>query len=110
VYVGSVLQGIIYGVLEELLAGKDIKLTSDKHLLKGKTQNRELDLVRRMLLIHYDTYSFLPDADIILYTYHEASQRVNILAIISIKNSFRERGFETTYWSVKLRMPSPSFQ
>ncbi len=103
VYVGGALQGIIYAYLQNLFEEKGIKLTSDKLLMKQKTSNQELDLVRRMLLIHYGKYSFLPDADIIIYTYHQAHQQVNILAVISIKNSFRERGFETTYWSVKLK-------
>jgi type II restriction enzyme len=101
--VGNALQSIIFGVLQEYFEGKDIKLTSDKHLSEQNSKSPELDLVRRMLLIHYNKYSFLPDADIIIYTYREAILQVKILAIISIKNSFRERGFETTYWSIKLK-------
>src|SRR2546430_3416944 len=101
--VGNALQSIIFGVLQEYFEGKDVKLTSDKHLSEQNSKNPELDLVRRMLLIHYNRYSFLPDADIIIYTYREAILQVKILAIISIKNSFRERGFETTYWSIKLK-------
>src|SRR6266571_2020147 len=101
--VGNALQSIIYGVLQEYFEGKYVKLTSDKFLSEQNSKSPELDLVRRMLLIHYDKYSFLPDADIIIYTYREAILQVKILAIISIKNSFRERGFETTYWSIKLK-------
>lgn len=101
VFVGNALQGIISGVLQEYFRGSNVKITSDKYI--ERTGNQELDLVRRMLLVHYEKYSFLPDADIIIYTYQEAIKQVKILAVISIKNSFRERGFETTYWSLKLK-------
>jgi type II restriction enzyme len=63
---------------------------------------KEKDLVRRMLEIHFNEYSFLPDADIIVYRYNEHEEKVKIYCVLSVKNSFRERGFETTYWKLKL--------
>ena len=53
-----------------------------------------------MLIVNYGRYAFLPDADIIIYK--SKGNNIKILCIISVKNSFRERGFETTYWKLKL--------
>lgn len=102
-YIGHRLQDLIIELIKHFLReNKEIKVTKDANL-KKKNLSKELDLVRRMLLIHFDNYSFLPDADIILYTYNEEYEKVKIIAIISVKNSFRERGFETTYWKLKLK-------
>ncbi len=98
-YIGNHLQKIITNILENYFKDKGIKITQDKRLQKKKL-SRELDLVKRMLIINYGKYAFLPDADIIVYK--PDGNSVKILCIISIKNSFRERGFETTYWKLKL--------
>lgn len=47
----------------------------------------------------------LPDGDIILYQTNK--DNVKILAILSVKNSFRERFTETPYWKLKL-LQSPT--
>ena len=54
-----------------------------------------------MIAVNYGEYLFLPDADIVVYKVKDND--VKIIAIISVKNSFRERGFETTYWKLKLK-------
>ncbi|CAB3289604.1 protein of unknown function [Methanocaldococcus lauensis] len=54
-----------------------------------------------MIAVSYGKYLFLPDADIIIYKVE--NNNVRIIAIISVKNSFREREFETTYWKLKLK-------
>ncbi|GAA8347931.1 hypothetical protein HpDR31_00360 [Helicobacter pylori] len=51
--------------------------------------NGELDKVKRALLVHFGGYSVLPDGDIILYQTNK--DNIKILAILSVKNSFRER-------------------
>ncbi len=99
-YVGNHLQDLIIEILKTYFEGRNIKIVKDTNLI-GRNLSKELDLVRRMLLIHFGNYSFLPDADIILYQGNE--EHVRIICIISVKNSFRERGFETTYWKLKLK-------
>ncbi len=98
-FIGNHLQDLTVEILKTYFENKNIKIIKDTNL-KGKNLSKELDLVKRMLLIHFGNYSFLPDADIIIYQGNEIY--VNILCIISVKNSFRERGFETTYWKHKL--------
>ncbi len=61
-------------------------MTNDK-ILRAKCINGELDKVKRALLVHFGEYSVLPD--IILYQTNK--DNVKILAILSVKNSFRER-------------------
>ncbi|TLD81258.1 endonuclease [Helicobacter sp. MIT 11-5569] len=90
-------------VIEILIAGfcqkYNLKTTNDK-ILRSKKLNCELDSVKRMLLVHFGDYSVLPDGDIIIYKVE--SKLPKILAILSIKNSFRERYTEIPYWKLKL--------
>ncbi|STQ85938.1 endonuclease [Helicobacter muridarum] len=76
-----------------------LKTTNDK-ILRSKNLNAELDSIKRMLLVHFGDYSVLPDGDIIIYRVENALPK--ILAILSVKNSFRERYTETPYWKLKL--------
>jgi len=85
--------------LKDLFIKTDINIVSDSEL-KKRNLSEEKDLVRRMLEIHFKKYSFLPDADIIIYK--KDQEKIKIYCILSVKNSFRERGFETTYWKLKL--------
>lgn len=100
-FVGHSLQSLLMFILGELFESTDVKLVKDSELGK-KNLSKEKDLVRRMLEIHFNEYSFLPDADIIVYRYNKEEESVRIYCILSVKNSFRERGFETTYWKLKL--------
>jgi len=99
-HIGTRIQKAIYNLLEKNLKNTNLKLTTDIALRK-KGLSEELELVKRMLAISYGEYLFLPDADIIIYKL--SKNNVKIIAIISVKNSFRERGFETTYWKLKLK-------
>ncbi len=100
-FVGHSLQRLLMLILEELFEGTDIRLIKDSEL-GSNNLSKEKDMVRRMLEIHFNEYSFLPDADIIVYKYNEKEEKVKIYCVLSVKNSFRERGFETTYWKLKL--------
>jgi len=100
-FVGHSLQGLLMVMLKDLFENYDIKFIKDSKL-KSNNLSKEKDLVRRMLEIHFNEYSFLPDADIIVYRYNEKEEKVRIYCVLSVKNSFRERGFETTYWKLKL--------
>ncbi len=95
--VGRALEKIIELLLKDFCVKNNVKMTNDK-ILRAKRINGELDRVKRALLVHFGEYSVLPD--IILYQTNK--DNVKILAILSVKNSFRERFTETPYWKLKL--------
>ncbi len=95
--IGRVLEKIIELLLKDFCIKNNVKMTNDK-ILRAKHINGELDKVKRALLVHFGGYSVLPD--IILYQTNK--DNVKILAILSVKNSFRERFTETPYWKLKL--------
>lgn len=99
-YIGSQIQNVIYDFISENLPAETLKITTDK-ILRSKNLPQELEIIKRLIAINYGEYFFLPDADIVIYKKCE-SGHLKVIAIISIKNSFRERGFETTYWKLKL--------
>jgi type II restriction enzyme len=102
VYVGNMLESIIHLAVEPIVKKYGAKIISDREIRRNTT-NAELDLVRRALLVHFNRYSFLPDADLVIYRYNKKQNVVKILAILSVKNSFRERYTETPYWKLKLK-------
>ncbi len=93
--VGRALEKIVELLLKDFCIKNNVKMTNDK-TLRAKRINGELDKVKRALLVHFGDYSVLPD--IILYQ----TDSIKILAILSVKNSFRERFTETPYWKLKL--------
>ncbi|GAA8162988.1 hypothetical protein HpDR146_01800 [Helicobacter pylori] len=84
--VGRALEKIIELLLKDFCIKNNVKMTNDK-TLRAKRINDELNKVKRALLVHFGGYSVLPD--IILYQTNK--DNVKILAILSVKNSFRER-------------------
>ncbi len=103
-HIGARIQDVIFSLLEEELKNAGLKLTTDR-MLNKKNLSLELETVKRQLAVSYGEYLFLPDADIVVYKNCHGNV-IKIISIISVKNSFRERGFETTYWKLKL-MESP---
>ncbi len=95
--VGRALEKIIELLLKDFCIKNNVKMTNDK-TLRAKRINGELDKVKRALLVHFGEYSVLPD--IVLYQTNKDT--IKILAILSVKNSFRERFTETPYWKLKL--------
>ncbi|TPH39256.1 hypothetical protein FIM79_00890 [Helicobacter pylori] len=93
--IGRVLEKIIELLLKDFCIKNNVKMTNDK-ILRAKRINGELDKVKRALLVHFGGYSVL--LDIILYQ----TDSIKILAVLSVKNSFRERFTETPYWKLKL--------
>lgn len=93
--VGRALEKIVELLLKDFCVKNNVKMTNDK-TLRAKRNNGELDKVKRALLVHFGEYSVLPD--IILYQ----TDSIKILAVLSVKNSFRERFTETPYWKLKL--------
>ena len=98
-HVGAELENIIREIVEPVAHKYGAKVVRDKDIQKAKL-NEEYDIVRRNLLVHFEKYSYLPDADLIIYKY--VKRKANIIAILSVKNSFRERYTETPYWKLKL--------
>ncbi|GAA7022657.1 BsaWI family type II restriction enzyme [Helicobacter pylori] len=95
--IGRVLEKIIELLLKDFCIKNNVKMTNDK-ILRAKHINGELDKVKRALLVHFRGYSVLPD----IVLYQASKDNVKILAILSVKNSFRERFTETPYWKLKL--------
>ncbi|GHQ16353.1 hypothetical protein JP0096_01910 [Helicobacter pylori] len=89
--IGRVLEKIIELLLKDFCIKNNVKMTNDK-VLRAKRINGELDKVKRALLVHFGEYSVLPDGDIVLYQTNK--DNVKILAILSVKNSFRELQME----------------
>ena len=100
--VWDVLVQLVWIAVQKIAEKHWIKITNDKLIKSTKNLSKELSLVRNNILIHYNEYSFLPDWDLILYTYNSDSEKVDVLCIISFKTSFRERFTETPYWKLKL--------
>ncbi len=96
---GRALEKIIELLLKDFCIKNNVKMTNDK-ILRAKSVNKELDRVKRALWVHFGGYSVLPDGDIILYQINK--DNIKILAVLSVKNSFRERFTETPYWKLKL--------
>lgn len=96
---GRSLEIVIEILIETFCTQHNLHITNDK-ILRSKHLTGELDLVKRALIVHFGDYSVLPDGDIIIYKFENRTP--TILAILSIKNSFRERYTETPYWKLKL--------
>ncbi len=96
---GRALEKIIELLLKDFCIKNNVKMTNDK-ILRAKSVNKELDKVKRALWVHFGEYSVLPDGDIVLYQINK--DNIKILAVLSVKNSFRERFTETPYWKLKL--------
>ncbi|WRC43381.1 endonuclease [Helicobacter pylori] len=94
--IGRVLEKIIELLLKDFCIKNNVKMTNDK-ILRAKRINGELDRVKRALLVHFGGYSVLPD--IILYQANK--NNVKILAILSVKNSFRERFIRNALLEIK---------
>jgi type II restriction enzyme len=100
--VGDILVKLIKVGIDKLALELDFEVCEDKELKKGDLVEK-LSLVRRNIEIQYEEYSLIPDGDLILYRFDEQNSKVQVLAILSFKTSFRERFTETPYWKLKLK-------
>ncbi len=99
--VGRALEDIISKIATEFCKANNLAWTRDNDLKNPKTET--LERVRRNILVYFGDTPVLPDGDIIIY----CPQNYEVIAILSIKNSFRERYTETPYWKLKL-MQNPT--
>jgi type II restriction enzyme len=97
--IGRNLEKVIEILIQDFCNENNLKVTNDK-ILKKQNLSTELDLVKRLILVNFGEYALLPDGDIIIYKL--IKDQPKIIAILSVKNSFRERYTETPYWKIKL--------
>jgi type II restriction enzyme len=77
----------------EVINGNTLERTNANNLSK------ELSLVKRNLLIEYKGFGYyLPDVDLIIYK----PGLGDVVAVLSIKVTLRERIAQTGYWKIKL--------
>ncbi len=96
--IGRNLEKIIEILIEDFCKENNLFITNDRSLKRNKLP-KELDLVKRAILVDFGNYSLLPDGDIIIY--QKNNELPKVIAILSVKNSFRERYTETPYWKLK---------
>lgn len=96
--IGRSLEIVVEYLINNFCTKNGLKITNDKVLRKTNLKG-ELDEVKRKILVDFGSVSLLPDGDIIIY---KVVPEIRILAILSVKNSFRERYTETPYWKLKL--------
>ncbi|MHA1686051.1 MAG: hypothetical protein ACTSYD_06530 [Candidatus Heimdallarchaeaceae archaeon] len=65
-HIGARIEEAIFNVLATKLKNTELKFTTNK-ILSGKNLTPELEIVKRMLVINYGDYLFLPNANIIVY-------------------------------------------
>ncbi len=97
---GNTFERIVTEIIKDFIADSDYKvgMTSSKSL--GKTNvGKKLDKVKRNLLVFYNDFAVLPDADIVLFD----RQSLLVIAILSCKASLRERVAQSAYWKIKLQ-------
>ena len=81
---GKALQGLIKFIVEDYVSSSKYPIgITDDMSLRNKKLSTELDKVRRNIEIFYDSYSIIPDADIILYD----KTNYKIIAVLSCKAS-----------------------
>ena len=97
--IGHALEEVVKILVQDFCVENDIKIAKDNELIR-RVLTEELDKVKRAVAVGFNDFLIVPDGDIILYRLH--GDEVKILAILSVKNSFRERYTETPYWKLKL--------
>ncbi len=98
-YVGRQLENLIQLFLIDFCTQFGLKMVKGSELKKSNLEY-DLSIVRRKIEVNFNEYSLLPDAEIIIYKKY--GNNIKVIAILSIKNSFRERYTETPYWKLKL--------
>lgn len=100
--VGDILVKLIKVGVDKLAEELEFEVCEDKNL-KSKSISEKFFEVKKAILINYGEFVLIPDGDLILYRFDEQTSKVQVLAILSFKTSFRERFTETPYWKLKLK-------
>lgn len=97
---GKALQGLIKFIVEDYVSSLKYPIgITDDASLRNKKLSAELDRVRRNIEIFYNSYSIIPDADIVIYD----KTNYKIIAVLSCKASLRERVAQAAYWKLKFQ-------
>lgn len=97
---GKALQELLKFIVEQHIQKLKypVSVTHDV-ALRNKLLSAELDKVRRNIEIFYDSYSIVPDADIVMYDKNTSK----VIAVLSCKASLRERVAQAAYWKLKFQ-------
>jgi len=98
---GKNFEKLILYIIKKEVEDLGLKIIKGNILERTKSKNlpRELNEVKRKLLIDYGEFGFhLPDVDLIIYE----PKSCEIIAVISSKITLRERIAQTGYWKIKL--------
>ena len=97
-YKGKNLEKLLLHIIQDCIEDIGLEIIDGGKLVKDKLPV-ELNKVKRNLLVDYGEYgSHLPDVDLVIFE----PKFFNVIAIISIKVSLRERIAQTGYWKLKL--------
>ncbi|MCX6795912.1 MAG: BsaWI family type II restriction enzyme, partial [Candidatus Falkowbacteria bacterium] len=97
---GELLENLVVYFIQKTVIEYGYDLTSDNVLEKSETNDSILSKVYRNVVVRYGKYSVIPDGDIIIFN----PMSGEVKAIISCKNSLRERFTQTLYWKLKLSL------
>ncbi len=98
---GKNLEKLILFILKEEVNKLGLKIIEGNKLERTNENNLSIELakVKRNLLIDYGEFGYhLPDVDIVIYN----PSNFNIIAVLSIKVTLRERIAQSGYWKLKL--------
>lgn len=97
---GAMLENIVVYFIQKEVKKLGYDLVTDDQIKKSSSNDEVMSKLYRNIVVRYGDYSILPDGDIIVYD----SRNIKVLAIISCKNSLRERYTQTLYWKLKLSL------
>lgn len=97
---GAMLENLVVYFIQEEVRKLGYDLVTDEQIKRASINDEIMSKVHRNIVIHYGEYSIVPDGDIVIYKPTDGS----VVAIISCKNSLRERYAQTLYWKLKLSL------
>ncbi|MCR4421852.1 MAG: BsaWI family type II restriction enzyme [Exilispira sp.] len=96
---GKNLENLIEYIITDQVEELGLKVINGNKLERSKNLSKELSQVKRNLAIDYGEFGLhLPDVDIVIYN----PKNYQVLAVISVKVTLRERIAQTGYWKLKL--------
>ncbi len=97
---GTMLENMVIYFIQEEVKKMGYDLVSDEQIKKASQGDGIMSKVYRNIVVRYGDYLVIPDGDIVIYKPSDG----NVVAIISCKNSLRERYAQSLYWKLKLSL------
>ena len=97
---GAMLENLVVYFIQQEIVKLGYDLATDNQINKASSDDKIMSLVYRNMIVRYGKYPILPDGDIIIFN----PKNGDVKAIISCKNSLRERFAQTLYWKLKLSL------